>query len=88
MQQTYSVIRKSKRNFKYKLAQHNIIKSDSESFYACVRSMQNVRDKVGPLDDSGWNIINEGFLMAEELNKHFSSVFTREDISSLPTPVT
>ena len=26
--------------------------------------------------------------MAEELNMHFSSVFTREDTSSLPTPKT
>ena len=27
-----------------------------------------------------------GFLMAEDLNGYFSSVFTREDISSLPVP--
>ena len=33
-------------------------------------------------------IITEGFLMAEELNMHFSSVFTREDTSSLPVPET
>ena len=29
-----------------------------------------------------------GVLMAEELNMHFSSVFTREYISSLPVPET
>ena len=40
-------VRKSKRNFELKLAQN--IKSDSKSFYAYVRSKQNVRDKVGPL---------------------------------------
>ena len=34
------------------------------------------------------NIITEGVLMAEELNMHFSSVFTREDTSSLPVPET
>ena len=28
----------------------------------------------------------ELFLMAEDLNGYFSSVFTREDISSLPVP--
>ena len=27
-----------------------------------------------------------GFLVAEDLNQYFSSVFTREDISSLPVP--
>ena len=79
-------VRKSKRNFEHKLAQN--IKSDSKSFYAYVRSKQNVRDKVGPLEDNFGNIVTKGFLMAEELNMHFSSVFTREDTSSLPVPET
>ena len=79
-------VRKSKRNFEHKLAQH--IKSDSKSFYAYVRSKQNIRDKVGPLEDNVVNIITQVFLMAEELKLHFSSVFTREDTSSLPVPET
>ena len=79
-------VRKSKRNFEHKLAQN--IKSDSKSFYAYVRSKHNVRDKVGPLKDNAGNIITQGFLMAEELNMHFSSVFTRENTSSLPVPET
>ena len=79
-------VRKSKRNFELKLAQN--IKSDSKSFYAYVRSKQNVRDKVGPLEDNAGDIITEVILMAEELNMHFSSVFTREDTSSLPVPET
>ena len=69
-------VRKAKRNFEHKLAQN--IKSDSKSFYAYVRSKHNVRDKVGPLEDNAGNIITQGYLMAEELNVHFSSVFTRE----------
>ena len=77
---------KSKRNSELKLAQN--IKSDSKSFYAYVRSKQNVRDKVGPLEDNAGDKITEGILMAEELNMHFSSVFTREDTSSLPVPET
>ena len=36
--------------------------------------------------DNAGNIITQGFLMAEELNMHFSSVFTREDTSSIPVP--
>ena len=80
-------VRKYKRNFEHKLAQN--IKSDSKSFYAYVGSKQNVRDKVGPLEDNAGNIITQGFfLMAEELNRHFSSVFTREYTSSLPVPET
>ena len=79
-------VRKSKRNVEHKLAQN--IKSDSNSFYAYVRSKENVRNKVGPLKDTAGNIITQGFLMAEELNMHFSSVFTREDTCSLPVPET
>ena len=71
-------VRKSERNFEHKLAQN--IKSDSKSFYAYVRSKQNVRDKVGPLEDNAGNIIS--------LHMHFSSVFTREDTSSIPVPET
>ena len=35
-----------------------------------------------------WGIISDGFQMAEVLNEYFSSVFTTEDISSLPVPFT
>ena len=79
-------IRKSKRTFEKKLAGN--IKNDSKSFYAYVRSKQNVRDKVGPLENNRGNIISEGFQMAEVLNEYFCSVFTTEDISSLPVPFT
>ena len=75
-------ITQSKRSYEQKLACN--IKNDSKSFYAYVRSKQNVQDKVGPLEDSAGNIISQGFLMAEYLNGYFSSVFTKEDISSLP----
>ena len=79
-------IRKSKRTFEQKLAGN--IKNDSKSFYAYVRSKQKVRDKVGPLENNSENIISDGFQMAEVLNEYFSSVFTTEDISSLPDPFT
>ena len=53
-----------------------------------MRSKQKVQDKVGPLEGCDGNIITEGFLMAENLNEYFSSVFTREDTSALPVPET
>ena len=77
-------IRQSKRSYEQKLACN--IKNYSRSFYAYVRSKQNVQDKVEPLENSAGNVISQGFLMAEDLNGYFSSVFTREDISSLPVP--
>ena len=57
-------VRNSKRNYEHKLAQH--IKSDRKSFYAYVRSKQNVRDKVDHWRQC-WEYTNPGiFLMAEE----------------------
>ena len=64
------------------------IKHYSKNFYAYVRSKQKVRDKVGPLENNSGNIISEEFQMAANLNEYFSSVFTTEDISSLPVPLT
>ena len=55
-------------------------------FYAYVRSKQKVQDNVGPVEDSDRNIITEGFLMVENPNEYFSSVFAMEDISALPVP--
>ena len=71
-------IRKSKRTFDI------FFFNDSKSFYVYVRSKQKVRDKVGPLENNRGNIISDGFQMAEVLNEYFSSVFTTEDITSLP----
>ena len=53
-------------------------------FYAYVRSKQKVQDNVGPLERCDGNQKTEGFLIAEHLNKYFSSVFTRV----LPIPET
>ena len=59
----------SQRSYEKKLACD--IKHDSKSSYAYVRSKQNVRDKVGPLEDSAGNIISQGFLMTEDLTDYF-----------------
>ena len=40
------------------------------------------------MENNSRNIISYGFQMAEVLNEYFSSVFTTEDISSLPVPFT
>ncbi|MEG7521712.1 MAG: hypothetical protein M3H12_01220, partial [Chromatiales bacterium] len=50
--------------------------------------VKKVQDKVGPLEDSAEKLISEGCLMTETLNEYFSSVFTREEVSSLPIPET
>ena len=40
------------------------------------------------MDNAGDILITQDFLRAEELNVHFSSVFTRKYTSSLPVPET
>ena len=78
-------IRKSIRTFEKQWASK--IKND-KSCYAYVRSKQKIRDKVGPMENNRGNIISAGFQMAEVLNEYVSSVFTTEDIRSLPVPFT
>ena len=79
-------IRKYTRTFENKLAGY--ITNTSKNFYAYVRSIQKVRDKVEPLENNKGDIISDGFQIAKVLNEYFSSVFTTEDISSLPVPFT
>ena len=74
-------IRQSKRSYEQKLACN--IKNDT-SVFMHMSGVNKTKDKVGSLEDSAGNIISQGFLMAEDLNGYFSSVFTKEDISSLP----
>ena len=57
-------------------------------FYAYVRRKHTIQEKVGHIESNDGNILTEGFLMAENLNEYFSSLFTREDISALPVPET
>ena len=52
-------LRQSKRSYEQKLVCN--IKNNSKSFYAYVRSKQNVQDKVGPLEDSAGNIKSQWF---------------------------
>ena len=58
--------------------------SDHNQIHFDIKVKSVSTNKVGQLEDSAGNIISQGFLMAEDLNGYFSSVFTREDISSLP----
>ena len=65
----------------------NNIKKDSKSFYAYVRSKQRSKVKVGPLKDSTGNIISDSRVAADLLNEYFASVFTVENTSFIPDPI-
>ena len=76
-------IRRSKRSFEKKLAMN--IDLDRKSFYAYVRSRSRSRHVVGPLVDDQGDTTNSPQDLAEKFNTYFSSVFTVENLSNLPT---
>ncbi len=45
------------------------------------------REKIGPLKTDTGNVINEGEGMSKLLNNYFLSVFTQENLSTLPEGV-
>jgi ribonucleases P/MRP protein subunit RPP40 len=73
--------KKAKKNFEKKLSMN--IKTDPKSFYAYTRSKSTVKQTVGPLKDSGGNLIVDNADMCSLLNGYFSSVFTLEDTSAV-----
>ena len=75
-------IRKAKEEFEWKLAEK--IKTDTKSFYSYVKSKSKTKPCIGPLKNSMGKTVDDEVEMGEILNKHFSSVFTVEDLTNLP----
>ena len=77
--------KKAKQIFQEKLA--NNINNDSKSFYAYVGSKKRANYKVGPLRDSSKQVLISKIDNASLLNAYFASVFTVENVNSIPTPI-
>jgi ribonucleases P/MRP protein subunit RPP40 len=78
--------KKAKRKFEHNLADK--IKSDSKSFYSYVNSKSRANKKVGPIRGESAELIDNNSQAAEHLNKYFCTVFTQENLQTLPNPVT
>lgn len=78
-------VRRAKRNLERKLAKH--AKKNPKAFYKYLNSKTSNRQTVGPLKE-GDETITEDERMANMLNLFFTSVFTKEDLSNCPDPVT
>ena len=74
--------RKAKKNYERNLAKN--AKSNPKQFYSYLKSKTSNRESVGPLKNSDKTLVTEDKMMAEMLNNFFGSVFTREDLSSMP----
>ena len=77
-----SEVKKAKLNFEKKLAGN--IKKDSKSFFAYVRERAQATRKLGPLSDSGGNLVESSEGMSELFNEAFGKVFTKEYLSDIP----
>ena len=76
------MIRNAKRNMEKKLAQD--CTKNSKPFYSYIRKKTKCRANIGPLVNNAGATISGEEEMAEELNKYFSEVFTREDVDNVP----
>ena len=82
--QVKNMIRNAKRNLEKKLATERYY--NSKPFYNYIKKKSTYRSAIGPLTNSQGDTVSEEKEMAEELNKYFTSVFTREDLHSIPEP--
>ena len=73
------IIRKCRRQHELRLAESN----DINGFSSYVKSKRKQRDPVGPLKVGG-KTIKSDLEMSSILNEYFTSVFTREDLTSVP----
>lgn len=78
-------LRKAVRNFEKEISKK--AKKDPKAFYKYVNSQLKTRNGISELlKDDGTTATND-LEKAETLNEFFSSVFTREDLSSIPEQV-
>ncbi len=58
---------------------------NGKKFRDYIKSKTKTRPKIGPLVDSNGNAVTDPRKMSGILNDYFATVFTQEDISSIPT---
>jgi len=59
---------------------------NNRKFARYIKSKTKSKTTVGPLLSADKQIITDEREIAEELNKFFSSMFTREDLQNVPEP--
>jgi len=73
----------AKRNFERELAGN--LKTDPKSFHSYVRSQLKSKTHIADLESQDGSLLSSDVQKAELLNSFFSSVFTNEDVSHIPT---
>ena len=75
-------VRNAKRNMEKKLAYAK--NNSARNFASYIKSKTKARTAIGPLKDEQGVLVSDETEIAEKLNKYFSSVFTEEDLATLP----
>ena len=60
------------------------IKTNSKKFFTYIRSKKKVKSNIGPLTDETGSVTQDSKQMARILNSNFASVFTVENIETMP----
>ena len=76
-------IRNAKRGMEKKLANSTARGNNTRKFASYIKSKTKSVTTIGPIKKDG-TLLSDDLEMAEELNKFFSSVFTQENIQTVP----
>ena len=75
-------VKNAKRKFERNLAKNS--KKNPKAFYSYIKKKSSNKVTVGPLKDSEDTLVTDDKQMADILNIHYCSMFTREDRASMP----
>ena len=75
-------VRKSKAEFEETMA--NKIKENPKHFFSYIRAKNKGKEGIGPLKNDAGEVVSSCKEMAVLLNDFFSSVFTMEDLNTIP----
>ena len=76
------ILKQEKRNKELRCAR--ICKQNPKSFYSYINERRIVRDNIAPLKTLDGIVITTDNDMANKMNNYFSSVFTIEELNSVP----
>ena len=80
--QVKRMVKQEKSNKELSIAR--ICKHNHKSFYSYIDERRIVRDNIGPLKTLDGTVITADNGMANTMNNYFSSVFTIEQLNSVP----
>ena len=76
-------VKKAKKKLERSLAKN--AKKNPKAFYSYIKKKTSNKVTVGPLKSPDGTMVTDDREMADILNKHYCNMFTREDLSSMPS---